>query len=133
MKEGNMQRYQLDGGIGIVASRATIQGPLVKDESSFIVSARRTYLLDLAQPAINNSDFAGTNYFFYDLNAKVNYRFSNRDRIFLSAYFGRDVFKYRSNVRDFFFNLPYGNATATLRWNHLFNDQPVPECFGHLQ
>ncbi len=123
MKEGNMQRFQLDGGVGIVASRATIQGPLVKGESSFIVSARRTYLLDLAQPAINNSDFAGTNYFFYDLNAKVNYRFSKRDRIFLSAYFGRDVLKYRSNERDFFFNLPYGNATATLRWNHLFNDR----------
>lgn len=123
MKEGNQRYYQLDGGIGLIASRLTAQGPIVRDQSSFIVSARRTYALDLAQPAIDNTDFAGTNYFFYDLNAKVNYKFSNKDRIFLSTYFGRDVLNYRSNVRDFFFNLPYGNATATFRWNHLFNDK----------
>lgn len=123
MKEGNLQQYQLDGGIGIVSSRLTAQGPIVKDKSSFIVSGRRTYLLDLAQPFITQTDFAGTNYYFYDLNAKINYRFSNKDRIFLSAYFGRDVLTYRSNERDFFFNLPYGNATATLRWNHLFSDK----------
>ncbi|MCB0638218.1 MAG: TonB-dependent receptor, partial [Lewinella sp.] len=84
---------------------------------------RRTYLVDLIQPALDQTDFAGTNYYFYDLNAKINHRFSSKDRIFLSAYFGRDVLRYRSNVRDFFFNLPYGNATATLRWNHLFTDK----------
>lgn len=123
MKEGNKQHYAIDGGIGIVASRLTAQGPIVKNQSSFIVSGRRTYALDLAQPVIDNTDFAGTNYYFYDLNTKVNYRFSDRDRIFLSGYFGRDVLQYRSNVRDFFFNLPYGNTTATLRWNHLFNDK----------
>jgi hypothetical protein len=123
MKEGNKQRYELEGGIGIVASRLTAQGPIVKNKSSFILSGRRTYALDLAQPIIDNTDFAGTNYYFYDLNAKVNHQFSDRDRVFLSAYFGRDVLTYRSNVRDFFFNLPYGNSTATLRWNHLFNDK----------
>ncbi len=123
MKEGNKQRYEVDGGVGIVASRLTVQGPIAKNQSSFILSGRRTYALDLAQPIINNTNFAGTNYYFYDLNTKVNYRISDRDRIFLSGYFGRDVLKYRSSVRDFFFNLPYGNSTATLRWNHLFNDK----------
>lgn len=123
MKEGNKQRFELEGGVGIVASRLTAQGPIIKNKSSFILSGRRTYALDLAQPAIDNTDFAGTNYYFYDLNAKVNHQFSERDRLFLSAYFGRDVLTYRSNVRDFFFNLPYGNSTATLRWNHLFNEK----------
>jgi len=123
MKEGNKQFYEIDGGVGIIASRLTAQGPIAKSQSSFIVSGRRTYALDLAQPAIDNTDFAGTNYFFYDFNAKVNWRISDRDRIFLSSYFGRDVLEYRSNERDFFFNLPYGNATATLRWNHLFNEK----------
>jgi len=123
MKEGNKQHYELEGGVGIISSRLTAQGPIVRNQYSFIVSARRTYALDLAQPAIDNTNFAGTNYYFYDLNAKVNVRFSDRDRVFLSTYFGRDVLKYRSSTRDFFFNLPYGNATATLRWNHLFNEK----------
>ncbi|GJM35088.1 MAG: collagen-binding protein [Saprospiraceae bacterium] len=123
MKEGNDKTYQVDGGIGLVASRLTVQGPIVKEKSSFIVSARRTYALDLAQPFINETSFAGTNYYFYDLNAKINYRFSDQDRLYLSAYFGRDVLKFRSKAREFFFDLPYGNATATLRWNHLFNDR----------
>ena len=79
--------------------------------------------MDLAQPFLNKTNFAGTNYYFYDLNAKVNYRFSEKDRIYLSGYFGRDVLNFRSNERDFFFNLPYGNGTATFRWNHLFSDK----------
>lgn len=123
MKEGNDKKYQVDGGIGLIASRLTVQGPIKKEESSFIVSARRTYAFDLAQPFLKGTNFEGTNYFFYDLNAKVNYRISDRDRIFLSGYFGRDVFDYRSNDRDIFFSIPYGNATATLRWNHLFTDK----------
>ncbi len=123
MKEGNDKFYEIDGGIGAVASRLTIQGPIVKNKSSFIVSARRTYALDLAQPFIQGTDFAGTNYYFYDLNTKFNYRFSDKDRLFFSTYFGRDVLSFRSNVNDFRFNLPYGNATATLRWNHVFSDK----------
>ncbi len=123
MKEGNDKTYQVDGGIGLVASRLTVQGPIQKEKSSFIVSARRTYALDLAQPFLDQTSFAGTNYYFYDLNAKVNYRFSDQDRVYLSAYFGRDVLKFRSRAREFFFDLPYGNATATLRWNHLFSDK----------
>ncbi len=123
MKEGNNKFYEVEGGIGVVSSRLTIQGPLVKNKSSFIVSGRRTYLLDLAQPAINKTDFAGTNYYFYDLNTKWNYQFSNKDRLYFSGYFGKDVLKFNQPPRDFFFNLPYGNKTGTLRWNHLFSDK----------
>ncbi|MBV6652284.1 MAG: TonB-dependent receptor, partial [Mameliella sp.] len=123
MKEGNDREYAVEGGIGLVASRVTLEGPIVKEQSSFIVSARRTYALDLAQPLLNNTSFAGTNYYFYDVNAKANYRFSDEDRIFFSTYFGRDVLRFRSNARDFNFDMPYGNATATLRWNHLFSDK----------
>ena len=123
MKEGNNERFQVDGGIGLVASRLTAQGPLQKERGSFILSGRRTYALDLAQPAIDQTDFAGTNYYFYDFNAKVNHRFSDQDRLFLSGYFGRDVLNFRGAERDFSFNLPYGNTTGTLRWNHLFNNQ----------
>ncbi len=123
MKEGNKKRFQVDGGVGLIASRLTLQGPIVKGKSSFIVSARRTYALDLAQPAIDNTDFAGTNYHFYDLNAKINYEFSNKDRLFLSGYFGRDVFTYKSAERGFDVGIPWGNATGTIRWNHLFSDK----------
>lgn len=121
MNDGNMKRFQVDGGIGLVASRLTLQGPLKKDKASFLVSARRTYFFDLLQPAINNTNFAGTNYFFYDLNAKLNYIFSKKDRLFLSGYFGRDVLNFSRD--DFSLRIPWGNATGTLRWNHLFNDK----------
>ncbi len=121
MKEGNDKDYVVEGGIGLIASRVTVQGPIVKNKASFIVSARRTYALDLAQPFINKTKFAGSNYYFYDLNTKMNYTFSERDRLYFSAYFGRDVFTFKNKERDFNFDLPYGNATATLRWNHVFS------------
>lgn len=120
MKEGNDQKYGLKGGIGWIASRLTAEGPIAKGKSSFLISARRTYLLDLAQPVIRETNFAGTNYFFYDLNTKLNVRFSDKDRLFFSTYFGRDVLSFKSSERGVSFGLPYGNATATLRWNHLF-------------
>lgn len=123
MKDGNNKNYAVAGGIGLIASRLTVEGPIQKNISSFIVSARRTYAFDLAQPALANTDFAGTNYYFYDLNMKANYRFSDKDRLYLSGYFGRDVLNYVSNLRGFSFRMPYGNATGTLRWNHLFSDK----------
>lgn len=123
MKEGNDQHYAVEGGIGLVASRILLEGPIQRGKSAFMLSARRTYALDLAQPFLDNTAFAGTNYYFYDINAKANYRFSDKDRLFFSAYFGRDVLNFRSSGRDFAFDLPYGNATATLRWNHLFSDK----------
>lgn len=123
MKEGNNQNFQGEGGIGLISSRLTLEGPIVKNKCSFLISGRRTYGFDLAQPLVKQTDFAGTNYFFYDFNAKINYQFSQKDRVYLSGYFGRDVLTLAQPGRDFEFKLPYGNATTTLRWNHLFNDQ----------
>ncbi|MEK7226596.1 MAG: TonB-dependent receptor, partial [Bacteroidota bacterium] len=122
MKDGNMNKLQMDGGIGLIASRFSIQGPLKKNKASFIISARRTYADALAKPFIKkSSSFYGSGYFFYDLNAKVNYRFSEKDRLYLSGYFGRDVFDFNNAKRSFKTNIPWGNSTATLRWNHVFN------------
>lgn len=124
MKDGNNKDYQVDGGIGLIASRLAIQGPLVKDKASFIVSARRTYIDALTKPFVNKeSAFAGSGYYFYDLNAKVNYKFSDKDRLYLSGYFGRDVFTFKNETGNFNIDIPWGNSTGTLRWNHLFNDK----------
>ncbi len=121
MKEGNINRFQGEGGVGLIASRFSVQGPIQKDKSSFIVSARRTYIDALVRPFIRKSSaFYGSGYYFYDLNAKINYRFSDKDRLFLSGYFGRDVFNFNNAKRSFSTRVPWGNATATLRWNHVF-------------
>ena len=128
MKEGNINSFQGEGGIGLIASRFSLQGPLQKNKSSFIVSARRTYIDALVRPFISkNSGFYGSGYYFYDLNAKINYRFSDKDRLFLSGYFGRDVFNFNNAKRSFSTRVPWGNATGTLRWNHVFG----PRAFAN--
>lgn len=128
MKDGNSNDYSAEGGIGLIASRLSVQGPIKKDKASFIVSGRRTYVDALAQPFINKeSDFYGSGYYFYDLNAKVNYRFSPKDRLFLSGYLGRDVFTFNNVQRSFNAKIPWGNSTATLRWNHVFG----PKLFAN--
>jgi outer membrane receptor protein involved in Fe transport len=122
MKEGNMNKFEVDGGVGLIASRLSIQGPLIKHKASFIVSARRTYIDLLVKPFIpKSSSYSGSGYYFYDLNTKVNYQFSEKDRLYLSGYFGRDVFDFKNAKRSFSTNVPWGNTTATLRWNHVFN------------
>ena len=122
MKDGNINKLEMDGGIGIIASRFSIQGPLVKNKASYIISARRTYIDALTKPFIKKTSNAyGSGYFFYDLNAKINYRFSEKDRLYVSGYFGRDVFDFNNARRSFKTNIPWGNSTATLRWNHVFN------------
>ncbi|MEO6961179.1 MAG: TonB-dependent receptor [Puia sp.] len=122
MKEGNMNKFEVDGGLGLIASRLSIQGPIKKQKASFIVSARRTYLDLLVKPFIpKTSSYNGSGYYFYDLNTKVNYIFSEKDRLYLSGYFGRDVFDFKNAKRSFTTNIPWGNTTATLRWNHVFN------------
>ncbi len=124
MKEGNDKKLQVDAGIGLIASRFSIQGPLKKNKASFIVSARRTYIDALAKPFISkSSQFYGSGYFFYDLNAKVNYTFSDRDRLYLSGYFGRDVFDFVNGRQSLKVNIPWGNTTGTLRWNHVYNNR----------
>jgi hypothetical protein len=121
MKDGNSQRFDVDGGIGVIASRLTVQGPIKKDTASFIISGRRTYIDVLAEPFIkDDSPFKGSGYYFYDLNTKVNWKINSKNRVFLSGYFGRDVFTFSNAEDDFSVNIPWGNATGSLRWNHLF-------------
>jgi TonB dependent receptor/CarboxypepD_reg-like domain/TonB-dependent Receptor Plug Domain len=125
MKEGNMKEYHAEGGIGYIASRLTVEGPIKKDKSSFVVSGRRTFIdLFLREPFISeNSNISGNSYYFYDLNTKINYILSQKDRLYLSGYFGRDVFNFKSSDTGFKVRIPWGNATTSLRWNHLFTDK----------
>ena len=119
LKEGNSKSYHGAGGIGTIASRFTVEGPLKKDTSSFILSGRRTYIDVLAKPFMNpESGFNGSGYFFYDLNAKFNYRLSNRDQLFASMYTGKDVFSFNSANAGFSTRIPWGNTTGTIRWAH---------------
>lgn len=130
LKEGNNKKFSGTGGIGLISSRLTLEGPIQKNRSSFIVSGRRTYL-DVITNAVNranadNPDFTQIpGYYFYDLNTKINYELGEKDRIFLSGYFGRDVFSFNNGFFNFNFN--WGNATGTLRWNHIFN----PKLFAN--
>lgn len=122
MKEGNMNKTEMEGGVGLIASRFSIQGPIKKDKASYMISARRTYVDALIKPFIKkSSSFHGSGYYFYDLNTKMNYKFSEKDRLYLSGYFGRDVFDFNNSDQSFKTNIPWGNSTATLRWNHVFN------------
>tara|TARA_B100000900_G_scaffold313955_1_gene272779 strand:+ start:2145 stop:4490 length:2346 start_codon:yes stop_codon:yes gene_type:complete len=124
MKDGNNKRFQADGGIGLLSSRLTLQGPIQKEKSSFIVSGRRTYIDVLAQPFMNEENaFSGSGYYFYDLTTKVNYKLSDKNRLYLSGYFGRDVFDFINSDNGIGISIPWGNATTSLRWNHLFNEK----------
>ena len=114
MKEGNNKRFEITGGIGLIASRLTIEGPIVKDKISFIVSGRRTYA-DLFLALSSNENLRDNKLYFYDFNLKLNYRVGQKDHLFLSGYFGRDVFK------NNFARMNWGNGTGTMRWNHMFN------------
>ncbi len=122
MKEGNDKGFHGQGGIGLISSRLTLEGPIVKDRSSFIVSGRRTYIDVLTRPFINDSSaFSGSGYYFYDLNAKANYRLNDNNRLYVSGYFGRDVFDFSGrDPGDPNFRIPWGNATLSARWNHIF-------------
>ena len=124
MKDGNNKKYEVDGGIGLLSSRLTIQGPVQKEKSSFIISGRRTYIDVLTEPFIpEDNAFNGSGYYFYDLTTKINYRISDKDRLYLSGYFGRDVFNFANKENNFAIKIPWGNATTSLRWNHLFHDK----------
>ncbi|MEM1320155.1 MAG: TonB-dependent receptor [Bacteroidota bacterium] len=117
MKEGNSKRFSGSGGIGFIFSRLALEGPILKDKASFIVAARRSYIDILARPFLND-DLSGTALNFYDLTLKANYKINNKNRVYLSGYLGRDNFRFGDDAG---FN--WGNATTTLRWNHLFSDK----------
>jgi hypothetical protein len=135
MKEGNMKEFHGEGGIGLIASRLTLEGPIVKDKASFIISGRRTYIDILARPLIKAQSDGNSivGYYFYDLNGKINYKFSERDRLFVSAYLGDDRFYMRDKFdywnSDVHFEkkdeagLNWGNITTAVRWNHLINSK----------
>ncbi|MBK8926305.1 MAG: TonB-dependent receptor [Crocinitomicaceae bacterium] len=117
MKEGNSKQFSMSGGIGLISSRLTIESPIVKDKGSFIISGRRTYA-DVFLKLSDNESLNKSILYFYDLNAKANYRIGPNDRIFLSGYFGRDNFGFSDQ-----FGFDWGNATGTLRWNHIYSDK----------
>jgi len=117
MKDGNSKKMEVSGGIGAISSKLTVEGPIVKDKGSFIVSGRRTYVDQFLRFSSDKKQRDASLY-FYDLNMKANYRVSEKDRIFLSGYFGRDNLGYGDA-----FGFNWGNSTGTLRWNHLVNDK----------
>ena len=125
MKDGNSKKFSGSGGIGLISSRLTLEGPIVKDKSSFVISGRRTYTdlaVDLFKEINNDDDIQDFPLYFYDLNMKANYRIDNNNRLYASAYFGRDKFSYEmgeGNSSEF----NWGNYTTTLRWNHVFNQK----------
>jgi len=121
MNEGNNKEYHVSGGIGLIASRLAIEGPIFKDKGSFMIAARRTYadifLRFLPHKGVDSTASKSTLY-FYDLNLKANYQISDKDRIYFSCYLGRDDFNLGGTV-----GLNWGNITATTRWNHIINDR----------
>jgi len=124
MNEGNSKQFKVKGGLGLISSRLTFEGPIVKDKGSFIVSARRTYIDVLMKSFIpKSSPFAGSGYYFYDFNLKANYRLGKKDKLFLSGYYGKDQFIYGNKKDDFSVRMPWGNAIAAIRWNHIFNSK----------
>jgi hypothetical protein len=116
MKDGNSKRFAASGGIGTISSRLTLESPIFNENTSFLLSGRRTYM-DIFLPLANNEDIQDNRLFFYDLNLKINHIINENNRIFASGYFGRDIFKSQ------FAGLGFGNNTFTLRWNHLFSQK----------
>ena len=129
LKDGDKQGFHGEGGVGIISSRLTLEGPLKKNKSSFLFSARRTYIDILIQPFLPSDSKGG--YYFYDMNAKLNYTLSDKDRLFLSGYFGKDIFYAKfisSSTSSTNASISWGNKTSTLRWNHIFG----PKVFSNL-
>lgn len=112
-KDGNSNNFHLTGGIGALSTRLLAEGPIVKEKSSFLIGARSSYA-HLFLKLGHNDNTA----FFYDLNTKLNFKINDKNSIYLSGYFGRDVFNIASNFKN-----SYGNTVGNLRWNHLFSDK----------
>ncbi len=121
MRDGNARYFSATGSIGTVSSKLTLEGPLVKDRTTFLVSGRRTYA-DLFLPLAKNEEIRDNRLYFYDLNLKLTHQINEKNRLFLSGYAGRDIFK------NPFALMGFGNRTASLRWNHLFS----PKLFFNL-
>jgi hypothetical protein len=120
MNDGNDKKISVSGGIGLIDSRLSVEGPIVKDNGSFSVSARRTYA-DIFTALSKDTMVKGAKLYFYDLNAKANYKINDNNRIYISGYLGKDVLGITN------FGLDWGNSVATFRWNHLFS----PKLFSN--
>ncbi len=134
MKEGNQKEIAGDATVGLIATKLTLEGPIIKDKTSFIISARRTYIDLLIQPfiaaaALTEGVIVNAGYFFQDFNFKVNHKFSERNRLYLSAYTGKDRLYAKTtelwdgSVYKYNFGIQWGNITSTLRWNYVFSNK----------
>ncbi|MES2779448.1 MAG: TonB-dependent receptor [Bacteroidota bacterium] len=126
-KDGNMKKMEVNGGIGLLSTRLSVEGPIIKGKLSFIVSARRTYVDQVYKMVGKNLPF-----YFYDVNGKINWRASDKDQFYLSAYNGKDVLKFggdneaaSSKVYDADFSTTLVNATLSARWNHTYASQKM--------
>lgn len=117
MNDGNNQDYNISGGIGLISAKLNVEGPIQKNKSSFLVTGRRTYA-DIFLKASPDTSISSSKLYFYDLNLKLNYEFSDKDKIYLSGYFGKDKLGFGEQ-----FGINWGNSTGTLRWNHIFSDR----------
>jgi hypothetical protein len=117
MNDGNKKEYTAEGGIGLISSRLKLEGPIVKDKGSFMISGRRTYA-DAFLAFSGDSSIKNNTLYFYDLNAKANYQIDDKNTLYLSGYFGRDELGLSET-----FGFGWGNTTATLRWNHLYSNR----------
>jgi len=138
MKEGNLKKYKVEGAMGIISAKIMVEGPIIKDKASFIFAARRTYMDALLNPLLtatrSQSEYTKQGYFFYDLNGKINYKISQKDRLYISAYTGKDAFYNNTKPYKYLFDgvvytneskdeLTWGNALVAARWNHQFSEK----------
>lgn len=121
MKDGNKEQFEEEGGIGVLTTNLTLQGPIEKGKSSFIISGRRSFLDLIFKPFYPNG-FNGMNYYFYDFNMKLNYELNKNNHLFVSFFRGNDVASY-IGANSLNFNTDFGNKTSTVRWNHLYGDK----------
>ena len=124
LKDGNPNKYNVEGGIGIISSKIMVEGPIIKNKTSFILSGRRTYADILAQKLFPEK--VGNNgYYFYDFTGKVNHKFSDKDKLSFSFYKGDDIASFSAPSGNFAINVPWGNTLGILKWNHVFNEKLV--------
>lgn len=117
MNDGNNQDYSVSGGLGVISAKLNVEGPIQKDKSSFLITGRRTYA-DMFLKLAKDTNLRNNKLFFYDLNAKLNYNFGDKDRLYISGYFGKDVLAAGET-----FGIDWGNTTGTIRWNHIFSNK----------
>ena len=123
-KEGNLKRFEVDGGLGLIFSHLTVQGPIKKERASFLISARRTYADLIIQPFLKKDNpMKGTDFYFYDINAKFNIIINPRHRLYFGAYYGHDVYGFKSLSQQTKMSFHWGNAAASFRWNYIIGNR----------